>query len=181
MDCPRCNRPTTVIDKKADGTQAVVCPQCGWGRERAEETTTHARRRLRDVRAGEWLRLGLVWVFALGLVFGPYFGLLWLRDWLEMERGWTFLLSAEALREGLNPAYWIVTAVYLALAGTFAPKADLENLGWMGVPGVNNPFSYEDDVNRRLLMLALVLMPGHLAWAAPAGTWRVVKIALGKG
>lgn len=48
---------------------------------------------------------------------------------------------------------------YLLLAHFVRPRPDHDNLGWMG--GMfDHPFRYSDDINRFLLLLQIVLLPG---------------------
>ena len=52
------------------------------------------------------------------------------------------------------------TMVYLGVGYLLRPKPDMSNLGWAG--GLfNNPFRISDDVNRFLLFLKIVLLPGR--------------------
>ena len=65
---------------------------------------------------------------------------------LQWDRQWLGLLSL---------------AVYLLLAWSLSPKPDHRNMGWFGGL-VNNPFRFSDDINRVLLLFAVLLLPGKL-------------------
>jgi hypothetical protein len=54
-----------------------------------------------------------------------------------------------------------LTLVYLIIAFFIAPRPNFRNLGWLG-GWVDNPFQYSDNLNRGLLWLKLVLLPGRL-------------------
>jgi len=53
-----------------------------------------------------------------------------------------------------------LTLCYLALAHVLRPEPDHTNMGLFGGL-IDNPFSYEDDINRFLLSLQIVLLPGR--------------------
>ncbi|MFP4029818.1 MAG: hypothetical protein ACLFWL_18725 [Candidatus Brocadiia bacterium] len=78
-----------------------------------------------------------------------------------------YLLFAYAV-EPTNKSVALALAVaffYLFIAYLIRPAPDMENIGWCG--GLfDNPFRYSDDINRTLLSLKLILMPGRLIAAA---------------
>jgi hypothetical protein len=180
MDCPICNHPITVVETEHAGA-APVCSNCGWGKGKLTGPEATRPQRLGDVRPVEFFKLALLWVFALLIVFGPYFGILWLRDWFASDAGGSAMISEEALRDGLNPKYWIALAIYLGVALLIRPSVDRENLGLFGSPFLDNPFSFEDDWNRAMLWLTIMLLPGRIVWIAVGATWRMGKAAMGKG
>lgn len=52
------------------------------------------------------------------------------------------------------------TVVYLLLGYTLHPKPDYSNIGWLG--GLfDHPFRYSDDINRFLIFLTALLLPGR--------------------
>lgn len=52
------------------------------------------------------------------------------------------------------------TFVYLLLGYFLHPKPDTSNLGWLGGM-MDHPFRYSDDINRFLLTLMILLLPGR--------------------
>jgi hypothetical protein len=64
----------------------------------------------------------------------------------------------------LSFAGWLitlaVTVVYLMVGYFVRPEPDTSNLGWCGGL-MDNPFRYSDDINRFLLFLQVVLLPGR--------------------
>ncbi len=65
---------------------------------------------------------------------------------------------------GLAVAYPALTlglvAAYLVISYFARPEPDTSNLGWFG-GWMDNPFRFSDDVNRTLLFLKIVLLPGR--------------------
>ena len=57
-------------------------------------------------------------------------------------------------------AFVVVAVIYLALGYSVHPDPDMSNLGWLGGL-VNDPIHYTDNVNRQLLTLLLILLPGR--------------------
>jgi len=54
-----------------------------------------------------------------------------------------------------------VMTVYSITGYFISPKPDYFNIGWFG--GVfNNPFKISDDINRMLIFIMIILMPGRL-------------------
>lgn len=57
-------------------------------------------------------------------------------------------------------AFALVAGIYLALGYSVHPDPDMSNLGWLGGL-VNDPIHYTDNVNRQLLALLVILLPGR--------------------
>lgn len=54
-----------------------------------------------------------------------------------------------------------VMALYSAAGYFILPKPDYSNMGWFG--GIfDNPFKVSDDINRMLVFVMIILMPGRL-------------------
>lgn len=54
-----------------------------------------------------------------------------------------------------------VMALYSAAGYFILPKPDYSNMGWFG--GIfDNPFKISDDINRMLVFVMIILMPGRL-------------------
>jgi hypothetical protein len=62
-------------------------------------------------------------------------------------------------------AFVVIGGIYLALSYYIYPDPDLSDLGWFGGL-MNNPFRYSDNINRQLLFLYVVLLPGRIALEA---------------
>lgn len=62
----------------------------------------------------------------------------------------------------------IVLVVYLMIASVIRIKQDHDNLGWMPFL-VNNPFRFSDNINRFLLILNLLFLPGKYILRSVAG------------
>jgi hypothetical protein len=57
--------------------------------------------------------------------------------------------------------YITIMAVYSAAGYFILPKPDYTNIGWLG--GIfDNPFKISDDINRMLIFVMILLMPGRL-------------------
>lgn len=55
----------------------------------------------------------------------------------------------------------VVMIVYSALGYFILPRPDYSNVGWLG--GVfDNPFRISDDINRMLVFILIILIPGRL-------------------
>ena len=52
------------------------------------------------------------------------------------------------------------TVLYLLLGYAVHPKPDHSNVGWLGGL-LDNPFRYSDDINRSLIFLTALLLPGR--------------------
>ena len=92
--------------------------------------------------------------------------------------GWAYLIVV--VLEVRSPAALVAigagTLVYLVLGYFVHPKPDTSNLGLVGGM-MNDPFRYSDDVNRLLLTLLVVLVPGRFISEALVDMLRLVKHA----
>lgn len=90
--------------------------------------------------------------FVMGLIGWTLLGV-----WIFFLWKWTGAKHVQWFAGGL-----IATFFYL-LAGYFImPRPNFDNIGWFGL--FDNPFRYSDDLNRMLLSIRILLMPGRL-WA----------------
>lgn len=78
----------------------------------------------------------------------------------------------------LDPWYWVIGGLYLIAAYTFSPQPFSNNYGLFGT-FVDNPFSFEDDLNRTLLTLAIVLLPGKAVWHTVGLTYGTIRRQFG--
>ena len=76
--------------------------------------------------------------------------------------GWVYLVLAvfEVRSVGGLVGIGVATLLYLVLGYFVHPKADTSNLGWLGGT-MDHPFRYSDDLNRALLGIMIVLLPGR--------------------
>lgn len=57
---------------------------------------------------------------------------------------------------------FIVIMIVYSVAGYFIiPRPDYSNVGWLGGL-INNPFRISDNINRMLVFILIILMPGRL-------------------
>lgn len=180
MNCPKCN---AEIQKEPqdDGGAVYRCPDCGWGSERLHgraEDPRDVNRGTLVVSRSTWIKLPIFWLLSLLIVFGPLAAIC-LGLPLGAERaGWDFVdVTPEELAANLTPGYWIAMLVYVLVAGNVRMGVDTENLGLFGT-WMDNPFSYEDDANRFMLRLAVVLYPGKIVWFTVAGTAKLMWLLL---
>lgn len=170
MDCPSCNRPIKPSDG-TDGSLSFSCGHCGWGQDRVAQAGDDTPAELEPVN---WGRLGLYWFGALIIVIGPFIGL-----HVALSMGLTQMpaleehIAMDRVYALLNVHYWWVMAVYVFLAALITPSVDRDNLG-IGGTWIDNPFSYEDDFNRAMMTLAIVLLPGKVVWIALRNTFYVL-------
>ena len=62
-----------------------------------------------------------------------------------------------------------IMAVYSAAGYFISPEPDYSNVGWLG--GVfDNPFRFSDDINRMLIFVRVILIPGRLI-ATTVASW----------
>ena len=135
-----------------------------------------------QIEGGDGPRLGLLWPIALLVVFGPYLAIVHGIPWLVQSQGWEFIAAtSESLAASLNPGYWIVMAIYVVIAGLVTPEYDPENLGLFGSRHIDNPFSMQDDQNRAMRKLSLLLLPGKCVWFAGVGTLQAFRNRSGSG
>lgn len=169
MECPMCNRTVTQAESP-DGELRIWCSACGWG---AEQGAGDVREESRADGAPLW-QLALLWVLAVAVVAGPYFGLRFGLPAL-FDIGLSGAAAAHAkYLAALNGWYPIVMAIYLAAAGLFTPTYDPDNVGWFG-GFLDNPFSLQDDWERTKRTWLFLLLPGKTFWVALKLTWYRVR------
>ncbi|WP_432798196.1 hypothetical protein [Poriferisphaera sp. WC338] len=156
MPCPNCNAPVQRT-QTSDGDIQLACPRCGWGQNRtikpANEDQPHTKPNL------IFYLLGLI--LSPIIVIGPYIAaLIYLPQ----------LFPNDTLPVWIHITYWLVIAIYLAAAYTEDPhfSTDLSDWAW------DNPFSFEDDVNRASSYIALLLLPGKLVVWTLASTFSLI-------
>lgn len=156
MKCPRCNRPIQRAPDPAGGGVVLFCGACGWGR--SSDTADRGFDDEDDAasHAPSWIMILLGWAGSIAIVVGPYVALLYYMPQVEAWMHYT---------------YWAVMFTYLLSAAALDPQPDMSNLGWGGTM-INNPFTYEDNINRKLLGLAMLLLPGKLVAWTLVMTWR---------
>ena len=161
--CPKCDCETRA-GTLPDGEVAWYCPECGWGRDRFQKKDHAGGGRhtaAQSIPAITWLKLPVSWVLSLLIIIDPYLTIIYSILWLIENQCWNFIdISREKLIGVLNPAYWIITGIYLLLAVVLSPTYDPDNLGMFGKRWIDNPFSYEDDYNRLMQNFAILLLPG---------------------
>ena len=93
--------------------------------------------------------------------------------------GWVYLVLAvfEVRSAAGLVAIGVATLVYLGLGYFVHPKADTSNLGWLGGT-MDHPFRYSDDLNRGLLGLMIVLLPGRFVSEGVVDMVRLIGQAL---
>lgn len=81
---------------------------------------------------------------------------------LAMLGGWFYLLWQVFGLRSMRPLGYagLGTLAYLAISYLVRPEPDLENLGWLGGL-IDHPFRFSDDINRGMLLLAALLLPGQ--------------------
>jgi|GEM_PF-1046945 len=94
-----------------------------------------------------------VWSFVLGLIGWTLLGV-----WIFFLWRWTGIQQWKWFAGGL-----IGTFLYLLVGYFIMPRPDYSNLGWFGGV-IDHPFRYSDDLNRSLVFLRIVLLPGRI-WA----------------
>ena len=132
------------------------CPKCGWGGKQGKSIHEVGEPDEPGKPSLVWVILG--WVYSVCFVAGPYVALLIYLPDVEMWVHYT---------------YWAVMVLWLMAAAALDPSPDMSELGWAGGL-INNPFSYEDDINRNKLLLALILIPAKMVIATLSMTWRFV-------
>lgn len=81
---------------------------------------------------------------------------------LAMLGGWFYLLWQVFGLRSMRPLGYagLGTLAYLVISYLVRPEPDLENLGWLGGL-IDHPFRFSDDINRGMLLLAALLLPGQ--------------------
>ena len=54
----------------------------------------------------------------------------------------------------------VLVSLYTVAGYYIRPEPDTDNLGWFGGL-MNDPFQYKDNINRQLLFLMVLLLPGR--------------------
>ncbi len=153
MHCPKCNRN---VRRTEDVRKLAYCVHCGW-RQRSRASAGEAQAATDGGMVV--VKLLVAWLFSLALIIGPYVALL---IYVPDAPLWIHLV------------YWVVMFIYLAAAATTSPRVDTSNLGLAGGM-IDNPFTWEDDVNRAGLTIAIALIPGKVvAWAIRT-TWQTAR------
>lgn len=108
------------------------------------------------------------WVLSAVIVVGPYLALRYGVPWL-IETQFDIGAGLDTEEAGYRFAmlvhrhYWWVFIVYMLIAGLVTPSYDREEMGLFGT-FVDNPLSYQDDFNRTMFTLMLLLAPGKVVW-----------------
>ena len=109
-----------------------------------------------DVQTNVWA-LGMKTVASVAMIGGIYY--------LAIQAGM-------GLKQGVILA--IVLAVYSFLGSTLRIEVADDNMGWAG--GLfDNPFRYSDDINRFMLFLKIMLMPGYLLGSTFLNWYRIIR------
>ncbi len=64
--------------------------------------------------------------------------------------------------------------IYLLIASIIRIRPEYDNLGWVPFL-INNPFRFSDNINRLLVILHLMFMPGKYISKSIAGFYRYIK------
>jgi hypothetical protein len=90
-------------------------------------------------------------------------------------------IGLDALFRASALPHWPIiggAAAYLIVSYMVQPHSDTDDLGWCGGL-MDNPFSFSDDVNRGLLVLGLLLLPGRIVSELLVGAavlpWRLMR------
>ena len=130
------------------------CATCGWGGDRIDEAESGYHDEVESDGGGKlWLKLIASWIFSIAFMVGPYIALV---HYFPDIRGW------------VHGLYWVGMATYIMAASTTTPRYDDTRM-------YHNPFSYEDDHNRAMHQLALMLLPGKIIWFAIVLTWSMTR------
>lgn len=187
MECPRCNQTLKRIDRAVPGRQdpkkIFYCEHCGWGKDQLEQKeSAQAPDSVPTPDAGPplWLKLSGLWALSLAIIFIPYVLILQIPG--LFSSAYPELLDAQQattrMAEALNPAYWVVMAMYIGLCGLFqTPNVDRSDMGWFGGL-MNNPFSYSDNINRQKFWLLLLMLPGKIMVMTVTATYRLIRTIL---
>ena len=190
MNCPQCNR-SIAQQKTADGTVVLFCEQCGWGKDKLEAAQQQAARPDSDssqaggsaagVPASAWAKLCFWWVVSIVVVIGPYLLVRYaLTAWLR-TRGDIAADIADSIGPFFDVHYWWMIGTYLIIAGALSPKPMSDHYGLFGMPTVDNPLTLEDDFNRSMVTLQVLLIPGKIVWQTVGQTWQAFKLVTGIG
>lgn len=105
----------------------------------------------------------VLWIVALILVVGPWLG----------ANFWVDELIPAASLDKFNAWYWPVVAIYLLVCYAWHPG--FIGSGKMGIMGMrfDDPTTYEDDVNRQIEGILIVMIPGKTVGYAIYSTWKL--------
>jgi hypothetical protein len=84
----------------------------------------------------------------------------------------TWFAVRDALEPFASPIAPAALVLYLVASALVNPEPDADNVGLFG-GAMDHPFRISDDVNRTLLLLAVVLAPGKFVVGALADAWRL--------
>lgn len=176
-NCPSCNS-DLIATTLPHGGAIHTCRECGWGSDRLRDRKLQAGIDTapdRSIPIRTILKLPIFWALSALVVFGPWIAIVYGIPALAEQQGWTYIeATPQSLAADLNPVYWYVMAAYLALASLVKGAIQFDNLGLFGTM-IDNPFSFEDDWNRSMLTLGLLLLPGKLVVFTVAGTFKVFQ------
>lgn len=157
MKCPACN--AKVVRESVEGGMVMYCDRCGWGKDRAHAAREQGLEPEEGPGKPPLILIVLGLVFSVGLIVGPYVALT--QNFPDLP-GWIHL------------TYWLTMVTYLFFAATVTPSYDTSNMGLFGTT-IDNPFSWEDDMNRAGMTMAVLLLPGKaVAWSV-RGAYRWVR------
>lgn len=185
MKCPRCNHPLQRIERTIPGSQDTrkifYCDSCGWGKQQLENDAPRSSSPLPDdpprPASAAWLWIVGLWVLSAAFILVPY--------WLLIQAPFLFggadttvfdpQAASRRMAAALNPLYWIIAGTYVLICATFDPlEIDWNDMGWFGGL-MNNPFSYTDNMNRKRLVLLLMMIPGKIIVATLTATYRHIS------
>lgn len=147
------------------------CGHCGWGRDRATSSGGVVSFESEPV---DWGKLVLYWIGAVIVVFGPFIALhIAIPAGLAQTPGLEQHIAMDRVYDLVNIHYWWVMALYVTIAALLNPPMNRDNMG-IGGTWIDNPFSFDDDYNRTMFTLGLVLLPGKVVWIAIRNTYYVV-------
>jgi hypothetical protein len=144
MRCPQCGKTGLKKVEYEEGFH-MECRSCGWGRP--DESNPRADPNLPPT----WPMLMLRWLLVAVILCAPYFAL---------QLGIDEALKKTTNQFQLPVLYYAgVMLVYLLIALFINPIPDHGELGLWGTMR-DNPLTYRDNINRRLLFWKVVLTPG---------------------
>lgn len=177
MNCPKCNRKVSQQDMP-DGSIVFHCNHCGWGNERLEAARAAGSAAVASEGpslAGSAVRLMLWWVASLAVILGPYLLLRYaLPMWLD-DQGTHAVQAGEKLAAMLDTHYWWMIGGYLLISFTVSPRPISDYYGLFGSPTIDNPFTWEDNYNRTMATLAILLFPGKVVWHTIEQTFYLLR------
>lgn len=166
MDCPKCGK---AVRQPREGQLALACDACGWGAGARDFNESEAR--AGETASGFRIPLGLGWALSLVILLGPYVAARIAIARLDSAGHGAVAGAADRLLDLLNLHYGWVMFLYVAIAALITPSYDPHNLGLFGWSRIDNPLTFEDDRNRAMRNLAVLLYPGKIVWATISHTW----------